>query len=394
MRIAYSAMIHGLILFILSLMLMHLKASAEEVQLPEDLKPAMEHLLALVGDTTAESLDERHTGNLIEYVAAPKDMHETYSMGLRKGAVSNYYEFKLARPFQEVLDLIYHPDIPSFISVPSSVRLSQWIEINGQQQPLPRITMALANLTEPMIVNGVEFVENTPDTYSGAYYAYELDRTLILMKHQGRRILISISRQRDKSTVGKKGLVIGADEEWNYLYTGEKGCTRAGLGWVDSYMYRSESIMVYYETSDPDPQVKCGVFKWLHAGWAGINLAQPVDLRKGIQRFVKSFKTVIEAPAIQASDQLAGAFRRIDNLPTETLRQKARDHFALLKSKYEDSSKRSKKWFERLFKNDQYFQGLQREELKALISKAYLKFLLGKEQGVDISSLSPEKRPG
>ncbi len=394
MRSAHSAMIHGLILLILPLMLLLPKASAEEVQLPKNLKPAMEHLLSLVGETAAENLDERLVGTLIEFVAAPKDMQATYSMGLRKGAVSNYYEFRLERPFQEVMDLIYHPDIPSYITVPSSVRRSQWIEINGQQQPLPRITNALDSLSAPMIVNGVEFVENTPDTYSGAYYAYEQDRTLILMKHQGRRILLSISRQRDKSTVGKKGLVLGADEEWNYLYTGEKGCTRRGLGWVDSYMYRAESIMVYYETSDPTPQVKCAVFKWLHAGWAGVNMAQPVNIRKGIQRFAKAFKTVIEAPAIQASDQLAGAFRRIDNLPTETLRQKARDYFARLRSKYEDDSSRIKKWFERLFKDDHYFQDLQREELKALISKAYLKHLLGKEQGVDISALPPKKHPG
>lgn len=388
------AIIYGFVLFILPLALQLSDASAEEELLPGTLKPSMAHLLSMVGDNAGTSPDVTLIGSLIDFVSGPKDMSRTYSMGLKNSAVSNYYEFTLEQSFERVMDLVYHPDIPSYITNPSSVRHSRWLEVNGRQQPFPQISRAWTDLTQPMIIKGLEFVENTPDTFSGAYYAYDQDRTLILMKHHGRRVLISISRQRDKSTVGKKGLVLGKDDDWNYLYTGEKGCTRTGLGWVDSYMYEAESIFVYYETDTPEPQVKCGVFKWLHAGWAGINMVQPFNIRDGIQRFVKSFKTVIEAPALKDQDQLISAFRSVERLPTEALRQKARDHFMLLQSKYGDSNKRNRKWFKRIFKDDGYFQGLQREELQALINTAYIKFLLGKDQGLDISSLVSAKRPG
>ena len=391
MRLLHTALTRVLIVLLLPLICLLPRASAQEVQLPKHLNPAMEHLLAGVGLTTAATLNQDLAGSLIDYVAAPKQMQSSYSMGPRQGAVSSYYEFKLERPFAVVMNLIYHPDIPAYITAPASVRLSRWIEINGSRQPLPRITAELDGLAAPLIVNGVEFVENTPDINTGAYYAYEQERTLILMKYQGRRVLLSISRQRDRSTVGKKGLVLGADDDWNYLYTGEKGLTRKGLGWVDSYMYQAQAITIYYETYDPVPHVKCGIFKWLHAGWAGINMAKPDHLRNGMQRFAKAFKTVVEELPHDAPDQMAKVFAHIDSLPTKTLRQKARDQHALLSSVYRHDKSLGTKWFRRLFKDDRYCQGLGREELKALLGKAYLKFMLGKAQGVDVSALNPHK---
>ena len=152
--------------------------------------------------------------------------------------------------------------------------------------------------------------------------------------------------------------------------------------------------MVYYETDDPVPQVKCGMFKWLDAGWAGINMVQPAHIRKGVERFAQTFKTVIEAPAMQVTDELAGAFRHIDNLSTETLRHQIGDHFSMLRTTHAADSKRNQKWFKKLFKDDTYLNGLQREELKALITKAYLKHLMGRGQGIDVSALTPQKRPG
>ncbi len=394
MHVVQSAMRHGFILIVFSLFLLQPLASAEEVQLPDNLKPAMEHLLALVGNDAESSVDQGIAGTLIDFVAAPKDMREVYTMGRSKGAVSNYYEFRIDRSFSEVIDLNYHPDIPSYITNPASVRHSRWIEIDGKEQPLPRLANAWATLSPPLVIKGVEYVENTPDTFSGAYYAYYQDRTLVLMNHKGRRILISISRQRDKSTVGKKGLVLGADDNWEYLYTGEKGCTRPGMGWVKSYMYRAESIFVYYETDDPSPGVKCGVFKWLNAGWAGINMVQPVHIRNGLQRFSTTFKSVLESPRLKVTPQFVDAFRQIENLSTETLRQRVRHQLAGLRSKHEDSSRRNKKWFKQLFADDGYLKTMEHEELKALVIKAYLKFLLGKNKGFDISALKTQKQPG
>ena len=64
------------------------------------------------------------------------------------------------------------------------------------------------------------------------------------MKHEGRFVLLAISKQASISEVGKKGVILGQDENWTYLYSGQNGINRPGLGWVSSYMYDSYSVWV------------------------------------------------------------------------------------------------------------------------------------------------------
>ncbi len=89
---------------------------------------------------------------------------------------------------------------------------------------------------------------------------------------------------------GKKGLVLGSDSDWNYLYSGKKGTNLPGLGWVSSYMYDSCTIMIYYEMDPNEPLVRCAVFKWLKAGWSNINMVKKSHIYKGLVRYENSFK--------------------------------------------------------------------------------------------------------
>ena len=235
-------------------------------QIPRSLNPSLDHLLNLARPDTGGQPDINAIGQVVDFLLTPKDLSATYSAGQRDGATSNYFEFTLNRSLQYVIALAYNPEIPSYFIIPASLHQSRWITVDGKAQPFPDLSKASVSSSNPVFFKGVEFMENTPDIYSGAYYAYQLDRAVVLTQYKGHRVLLSMSRQRDKSDVGKKGLVLGSDDEWNYLYTGEKGCTRTGLGWVDSYMYNSESIMIYYEMSEPTPHVRCAVFKWVDAG--------------------------------------------------------------------------------------------------------------------------------
>lgn len=370
-------------------------------QVPRELKTSLDHLLSLSRQDNHDQPDMEAVAKVVDYLLSPKDLSVTYSVGQRNGATSNYYEFTINRNFQDVIDLAYNPEIPSYFIIPASLHRSNWLEVNvnGEAQPFPDLSKALAPKSKPIFFKGVEFVENTPDTFSGAYYAYQLDRAVVLTRYKGHHVLLSMSRQRGKSDVGKKGLVLGADEDWNYLYTGEKGCTRTGFGWVDSYMYNSESIMVYYEATEPVPHVRCAVFKWVDAGWAGINMAQPHHIKNGVQRFVKTFKQVVEAPSLPRPSELAAVIRQIDDLPTKDLRNSVRDHFEMLKARHQNDNRLSRKWFAELFKDDNYIEGLSRDELKAIVCKEYLKYLLGKSQGFDLAFLEKardrsSKHPG
>jgi hypothetical protein len=321
----------------------------------------------------------------------PKDPAATYSAGQRKGATSNYYEFPVDRPIETMLDLAYSPEIPSYFTVPASLHQSNWIEVDGKQQPFPDLSHVMRTPFRPMLIKGVEAVQNTPDTNSGAYYAYTLDRAVVLTRHQGRRVLLSMSAQRGISDVGKKGLVVGSDDDWNYIYTGEKGCTIPGMGWADTYMYDSESIIVYYEMIEPVPHVRCAVFKWVHAGWAGVNMAQTVHIKNGVQRFAKNLKEVIESTSLPLKSELAAVIRRIESLPTHTLKEKVRDYFNTLKARHQDDSRLNRKWFTLLFKDDHYVEQMNRKELTAALCKEYLKYLLGKTHGFDIAFLENAK---
>lgn len=374
-------------------------AKENQNQVLTHLIPAFDHLLALTDASNPTPFDASQITDLIDFVISAKPQDQHYTLGSRNGGTSAYYEFSVNRTLKQVLELVYNPRIPSHVVTPSSVRLSNWIEINGKKnQPLPDFSEALKDLSTPYIVKGAEFIENTPDTTSGAYYAYELDRTLILMKYQGQPVLLSLSNQRDKSSVGKKGLVLGSDENWSYLYTGEKGITKKGLGWADSYMYNSSSIVVYYQTKGAGPEVKFGSFKWLKAGWAGINLAQPYHLRDGIKRLALSFKEILESPALGDIPKVARMFNQIENLSMDELRRKSRIYFDQLAQRYGDDNKLNRKWFSALFKDDSYIDNMRREEMQALVSVEYIKYLLCKGHPFDIgyfqSTKVVDKRPG
>jgi hypothetical protein len=353
-------------------------AAAAVESVPKELAPAFEQLLSLAGQTDPKAPAADILAPLIEFLNRAKDPNQTFSMGERKGAASNYSEFRINRSFKDMLDLIYNPDIPSYLTTPASIRLSQWLHINGGQQELPKLSKFLDHLSEPVMFTGVEFVENTPDTFSGAYYAYQLDRALLLTRYKGRSVLFSISRQRDKSDVGKKGLVLGADENWDYLYTTEKGCTKSGLGWANTYMYDSAAITVYYEVDAPTPQVQCGIFKWLRAGWANMNFVEPHHIHSGAQRFAKTLKALIESPALSDIKGFSTAIRQISDLPVEILRQKVKRHYLALQSIYQGHNRLIRRWFDHFSGKDGYLAKMSPAEMKAVLEKAYLKKMLEK----------------
>ena len=261
-----------------------------EVKVPEALNPAFEHLLALTGSGGTTGFNPEVIEGLLDFVAAPKEEDRLYYVDGKSKATSAYNEFAFDKELAHVLKLSYNPALPSFVTNPSSVRLSFWSEFGDGRQNLPKLWDYLEGLSDPIIITGRETVENTPDINTGAYYRYELDRTLVMMKHKGNNILISISKQTDVSDVGKRGVVLGADTDWTYLYSDKKGLDKPGLGWVSSYMYDSFSIIVYYETRGEVTRVKCGAFKWLDAGWQRINMVKKHHIYKGLERFGQAYK--------------------------------------------------------------------------------------------------------
>jgi hypothetical protein len=59
-----------------------------------------------------------------------------------------------------------------------------------------------------------------------------------------------------------------------------------------------------YEEIDPvTTKVRCAVFKWLRAGWSGINMVRSKHIYNGLKRFAKPLKEILEYPSLPPWNQ-------------------------------------------------------------------------------------------
>lgn len=351
----------------------------QETKLPQSFSPGLSYLQELVDPGSGDLFDPDRIAEILAFVQKPKNQSSLYYTDDLFGADSAYYEFDIHANLDQVLKLSHNPDIPSFLLMPSSVRLSYWTEINGRRQPLPRLWQLLPDLKANVIVKGVEHIENTPDIFSGAYYSYDLNRVLILFRYQGRNIFVSISKQTDISDVGRKGLVLGPDDAWNYLYSDQKGLTKAGLGWVSSYMYDSFAVTVFDEIEPGKPLVRCGIFKWIRAGWAKLNVVNKRHIHSGLDRYAKTFKEIIEHPFLPGSTELQQLLAKIGNFSDQELRRRTQSYFHALKEHYGSSDQLSRHWVADILNNDRYVARMTSEEMKSILVVQALKKILRKK---------------
>jgi hypothetical protein len=363
----------------------------KESPLPPSLTAGFNHLLKVANPAAGEAFDLTRIEPVLDFIAQPAPANELgYSTDVLD-MPSAYFQFDVAASLARIIQYTYNSQIPAVVTRPSSVRLSHWTEVDHRPQPLPRLWEYLPDLSSPRIVHGVEHVENTPDLFSGAYFAYDLDRTLILCRYKEKNLLISLSRQKQVSDVGRKGWILGSDEDWNYLYTGEKGINKTGLGWVDAYMYDSFTVAIYMqdETTPGAPITRCGTIQWLKAGWAGMNLVKRSHIYRGIHRFAHAFKQVIENPNLPDASEMAALFSHYEHMPEAVLREKTRQHLRLLSQRYDHE----KRQVADLLTRDHYWQILTPEEMSANLIKEYTKVLIGKENSRQAPYLIGARQP-
>jgi hypothetical protein len=363
--------------------------SGTEQKVDASLREELSYLFSFVGSDVAgsETFQIDKISALMRFVTGAKDPDVLYHAGTFNRAPSAYHEFDIHRSLSQILQMTYNPDIPAVVTMPASIRLSHWTDIDPPEHSLPKLWEILPLLKAPQFITGVEHIVNSPDQHSGAYFEYDLYRTLILMKHEGRPVLISLSRQKGVSDVGKKGLIIGADDNWDYLYTGQVGVSYAGLGWVKSYMYDSYSVSFYVETDTALPTVRFGVFKWLRAGWAGINLARPPNIFSGLERFKKCFKKVLENPRLADVTDVSLDFANIKSLSNEDQRKIIAGYLTEIEKKCRLERRFSDDQLNDLFENRNYLNGLTKEERQSLIALAHVKDLLGKAPNPEMTYL-------
>jgi len=365
-------------------------AAAQTVNtVSEDVRAELQYLLSFVGpqDSPHSRFDPEQFRQVLDFVATPKNEKTLYDAGQLNGSPSAYHDFSIRKRLRDILYIAYDPDIPSVISSPSSLRLTRWKEIEGKSQPVPRFWEKMSDFDSPLIVTGVEYTVNTPDVHSGTYYEYDLERTMILCKFRGKNVFISMSTQPERSEVGKKGLVIGPDRNWEYLYSGQAGVGLSGLGWVHSYMYDSNAIIIYYETEPAKPLTRFAVFKWVRAGWKNINFVKRSHIYNGLLRFAKDFKAILESPDLPDPALLAQSCAEIRGFSDEQLRSIIQEHLSSIEQISRRENLLPEATIEKLLQSRQYLDGLTRNEMESLVTLVYLKQLLGRGQQKQLTSL-------
>ncbi len=362
-------------------------SNGSEKKIPATLNPGLNHILDMVTPGSTASFNPEAITPVLDFVASAKNPDEVFVSDDSFNSPSAYIEMDLNQGLADLLKLSYNPDIPAYMMTPSSMRLGYWKGISQGAESFAELGDLMTDHEGPVVIRGVETVENTPDIHTGAYYKYDIDRTMVLFKHQGRNVFLSLSRQIGNSLVGKKGAVLGDDEDWNYLYSDEKGINKFGLGWVDSYMYESSSIIVYYETDPGKPLVRCAVFKWLRAGWKNINMVQNHHIYKGMRRWATDYKSIMEHPDLPGTDELVHAWLQIGKLDLAELRRANHLYYQSLQKRYDGDKSVSSKWVSNVLKDDSRVDSCDMHELRSVLLVEYLKSVLGKQHEIDVVSL-------
>ncbi len=368
----------SLLVFVLMLLAAPLQAAGEPPLISDDIEKALDQLVVFCTDSGSRQIDPQPVDALAAFVQntpqtgiqAVQDRHEIRGSGV-------VYELK--RPLADIIRYIYNRRIPEGAINPSSVNYSFWKEVTGNGQALPDMWKALESGSGPTIIRGVvrEFI--SPDLHTGAHYTYDLQRAFVVQRRGTSRIVLSMSFQPAPSEVGRKGFIVGNDQDWNYLYTQEVGLNKAGLGWVKSKIYNFFSVCCYVEDDARPGIVRVGAFQWLGAGWAGLNVVDTQHIRRGLQRYADQFKAMLESGRMPDPADLERVYAALEATDEALLRQKTMDvtQYVLQKAR-QDESLGKKKLIQALDAKE-YVMLMDKNQLVSALMREYVKYCLGKQ---------------
>ena len=355
-------------------------AGSDKVEVRPAWDEGITYLLATLRNRDA-AFDAQKVAGLLDFVASEKGGDANLNPGKRENATGAYFFSDVKAPLSKVLKYSYNPRIPANFTLPSVIRLCGWqVKPSG---PFGSLWEKVGGLKDPLVMRGVEYEEITPDLTMGAYYRYDMDRLMVLMNHKGKDFFVSVTRQKKPSTVGRKGAIIGQDTDWNYFYSGEKGLSRTGFGWVSSYMYDAFSVAIFFEPVANQPRTRVVNFKWLNAGWGGINMVKRENILEGGQRFASSFRKVLESPQLPEAEQLIDLYARIKSLSDQELTAKLQPVARALQKLSKTDPALSRGDFKDLIESGKYLSAMSREEREHLLISESVKLTIGKPSLLD-----------
>jgi len=334
--------------------------------LPGGLSGEFEYIFSLVGKDG--QVDPEQLSGIVDFVRSlPAD--KGYSLAKRRGGVGAFYAFDVTSDFSDFIGYSFNPDIPPYVTSPSSLQHQSWLTPETAQE-LRKMISGDSEVGSMHVLRGQDNSTITPDINTGAYYTYSQERLLAFLPDPAGPILVTASVQDDKSDIGRKGCVVGDDTNWNYLYTDTTGLTKEGFGWVNSFMYKASAICIYI-TDAESGTIRVGTFKWLNAGWSRINMVKSHHILKGIKRFAQDFKNILESPNLPEIDEIAERYRELQTTQEQELRQLVAPYLdALMQSQQIEECSDT---FVSLVSSGKYLAEMDSQEIVRILLLEYLK---------------------
>lgn len=351
--------------------------SLVETPWPEALEPALTHLHKVSDPAAGVAPNVEQVRPLLEFLLQAPEPEVLYQADALVGLPSAWYVFDMQATLESVLRLSFNSNIPASLTAPSSVRLANWRKVDGEETSFPDLWSGLDQLDAPVVLRAVEYEEITPDLFTGAYYSYELDRTIILFRDMDHTVLLTLSRQRDTSEVGRRGMVLD-DDRWKYLYFEDRGLSLPGMGWVNSYIYDSFGISLFVTGKHGTAPLRVGLFKGLRAGWAGMNMVKNYHIHRGMERHATALREVLESASLPDVETITTAINRISSLDDGSLQEYVQTHYQNLRAADFDGLSSSAQRLLKQARKPEYVQSLTRQQLTAVLHLEYLKVMLGK----------------
>ncbi len=361
--------------------------------LPGEIESGLSYVLGLIQKKDA-ALDAAKISPLLEFAAANGEEAGQYRPSKRESGNGACAQARIAVPLERILRYEYNHRIPTFLVSPNVLRLSGWYPESDIVASKVELWNELSTLDKPLLLWGKAFEVTTPDAFSGACYRYDLDRLIILMKHNNQKVVISAYKMPHPSEAGEKAVIID-EENWSYFYSGIQGLGIRLIGMLDTYIYDSASVKILCEADSSNPQTTITIFSWLRAGWSDISMVKSSHVHAGIARFIEGFKEVLESDLLPPADALAGQLDYLAALPDTAIESKIREYAINLERIAKRHKDMSSKQYARLIADGGYAGVLNREERMGVLALEWLKGRLGKTTLVDIDSspLLPKKPP-
>ncbi len=283
--------------------------------------PAVEQSLdALLAAASAQQAPQKQAvETLLDFVVQARSQKADKLIPEDRQGKGVFYTAQLALPLRKLMGYLLTPGIPGEALYPISVRHNQWLSGSAVLKDSKKLLDAVFPPAEPISLSGTELEETTPDTSSGCFYRYTLNRLFVLAAVDGRTALICVSVMPDKSSIGKKGLIVD-EKNWRYVYTTEQGTNLSMLGWAETQIYASSGITIYMENTAGSSKTDVAMFKWTRAGWSGMNVVKPSHIKAGIKRFLKGLRQVVESPRCPSPAAIAAEAARLQKLDDNALR--------------------------------------------------------------------------